>query len=398
VTTLATTRTNSTVYAILIAAAGCHLINDTLQAVMLSVYPMLKENYALSFSQVGLLTMVYQVTASILQPLIGHFTDKRPLPYILPFGPMFTALGLILLATAHSYPALLIAAACIGIGSSIFHPDASRVSRLASGGQYGMAQSLFQVGGNIGTSMGPLLAAGIVLQRGQAGLAWFAGLAAISILILTGVGRWYSTHLSNKKSGETIIQSGLDQRTIRISIAILVALMFSKFVYMACMHSFYTFYMIDKFGVSTQTAQLYLFVLLGAVAVGTFAGGPIGDRIGRKSVIWFSILGTLPFSLALPHLNLFWTVACTIPIGLILSSAFSAMVVYAQELMPGRVGMISGLFFGLAFGSGGLGAAILGVIADHTTLQFIFELCSVLPAIGLLAYYLPNTEQLKSKA
>jgi MFS transporter, FSR family, fosmidomycin resistance protein len=398
VTTLAATRTNSTVYAILIAAAGCHLINDTLQAVMLSVYPMLKENYALSFSQVGLLTMVYQVTASILQPLIGHFTDKRPLPYILPFGPMFTALGLILLATAHSYPALLIAAACIGIGSSIFHPDASRVSRLASGGQYGMAQSLFQVGGNIGTSMGPLLAAGIVLQRGQASLAWFAGLAAISILILTGVGRWYSTHLSNKKSGETIIQSGLDQRTIRISLAILVALMFSKFIYMACMHSFYTFYLIDKFGVSTQTAQLYLFVLLGAVAVGTFAGGPIGDRIGRKSVIWFSILGTLPFSLALPHLNLFWTVACTIPIGLILSSAFSAMVVYAQELMPGRVGMISGLFFGLAFGSGGLGAAILGVIADHTTLQFIFELCSVLPAIGLLAYYLPNTEQLKSKA
>jgi MFS transporter, FSR family, fosmidomycin resistance protein len=398
VTTLAATRTNSTVYAILIAAAGCHLINDTLQAVMLSVYPMLKENYALSFSQVGLLTMVYQVTASILQPLIGHFTDKKPLPYILPFGPMFTALGLILLATAHSYPALLVAAACIGIGSSIFHPDASRVSRLASGGQYGMAQSLFQVGGNIGTSIGPLLAAGIVLQRGQASLAWFAGLAAISIIILTGVGRWYSTHLTNKKSGETILQSGLDQRTVKVSLAILVALMFSKFVYMACMHSFYTFYLIDKFGVSTQTAQLYLFVLLGAVAVGTFAGGPIGDRIGRKSVIWFSILGTLPFSLALPHLNLFWTVACTIPIGLILSSAFSAMVVYAQELMPGRVGMISGLFFGLAFGSGGLGAAVLGVIADRTTLQFIFELCSVLPAIGLLAFYLPNTEQLKSKA
>jgi MFS transporter, FSR family, fosmidomycin resistance protein len=397
-TTLPVTRTNTTVYAILFAAAGCHLINDTLQAVMLSVYPMLKQNYALSFSQVGLLTMVYQVTASILQPLIGHFTDRKPLPYILPFGSIFTAAGLILLATAHSYPALLVAAACIGIGSSIFHPDGSRVSRLASGGQYGMAQSLFQVGGNIGTSMGPLLAAGIVLQRGQASLAWFAGLAAISCVILSGVGRWYSTHLINKKSSEVIVKSSLDQRTIKISLAILVALMFSKFVYMACMHSFYTFYLINKFGVSTQTAQLYLFVLLGAVAVGTFAGGPIGDRIGRKSVIWFSILGTLPFALALPHLNLFWTVACTIPIGLILSSAFSAMVVYAQELMPGRVGMISGLFFGLAFGSGGLGAAVLGVIADHTTLQFIFELCSVLPAIGLLAHYLPNTEQLKSKA
>jgi MFS transporter, FSR family, fosmidomycin resistance protein len=397
VTTFSPTRANTAVYAILFAAAGCHLINDTLQAVMLSVYPMLKQNYALSFSQVGLLTMVYQVTASILQPLIGHFTDKKPLPYILPFGPAFTALGLILLATAHSYPALLIAAACIGIGSSIFHPDASRVSRLASGGQYGMAQSLFQVGGNIGTSIGPLLAAGIVLQRGQTSLAWFAGLAAVSIIILSGVGRWYSIHLTQKKSGDTILQSGLEQRTVNISLAILVALMFSKFVYMACMHSFYTFYLIDKFGVSTQAAQLYLFVLLGAVAVGTFAGGPIGDRIGRKSVIWFSILGTLPFSLALPHLNLFWTVACTIPIGLILSSAFSAMVVYAQELMPGRVGMISGLFFGLAFGSGGLGAAVLGVIADHTTLQFIFVLCSVLPAIGLLAYYLPSTEQLKSK-
>lgn len=397
-TTLSATRTNTTVYAILFAAAGCHLINDTLQAVMLSVYPLLKQNYALSFSQVGLLTMVYQVTASILQPLIGHFTDRKPLPYVLPFGSVFTALGLILLATAHSYPALLVAAACIGIGSSIFHPDASRVSRLASGGQYGMAQSLFQVGGNIGTSMGPLLAAGIVLQRGQASLAWFAILAAVSFIILSGVGRWYSTHLTQKKSGEAILQSGLDQRTVKISLAILVALMFSKFVYMACLHSFYTFYLIDKFGVSTQTAQLYLFVLLGSVAVGTFAGGPIGDRIGRKSVIWFSILGTLPFALALPHLNLFWTVACTIPIGLILSSAFSAMVVYAQELMPGRVGMISGLFFGLAFGSGGLGAAVLGVIADHTTLQFIFELCSVLPAIGLLAYYLPNTEQLKSKA
>lgn len=397
-TTLSATRTNTTVYAILFAAAGCHLINDTLQAVMLSVYPLLKQNYALSFSQVGLLTMVYQVTASILQPLIGHFTDRKPLPYVLPFGSVFTALGLILLATAHSYPALLVAAACIGIGSSIFHPDASRVSRLASGGQYGMAQSLFQVGGNIGTSMGPLLAAGIVLQRGQASLAWFAILAAVSFIVLSGVGRWYSTHLTQKKSGEAILQSGLDQRTVKISLAILVALMFSKFVYMACLHSFYTFYLIDKFGVSTQTAQLYLFVLLGSVAVGTFAGGPIGDRIGRKSVIWFSILGTLPFALALPHLNLFWTVACTIPIGLILSSAFSAMVVYAQELMPGRVGMISGLFFGLAFGSGGLGAAVLGVIADHTTLQFIFELCSVLPAIGLLAYYLPNTEQLKSKA
>ena len=397
-TTQTTIRTNTTVYLILFAAAGCHMINDTLQAVMLSIYPMLKQNYSLSFTQVGIMTMVFQVTASILQPLIGLYTDRKPLPYLLPTGPAFTALGLLLLATAHSYPALLIAAACIGIGSSIFHPDASRVSRLASGGQFGMAQSLFQVGGNVGTSIGPLLAAGIVLQRGQASLSWFVALAALSMAILTGVGRWYATHLTQKRSTEAVRHSALSQRTINMSLAILVALMFSKFVYMACMHSFYTFYLIDKFGISTRDSQIYLFILLGSVAIGTFAGGPIGDRIGRKSVIWFSILGTLPFSLALPHLNLFWTVAFTIPIGLILSSAFSAMVVYAQELMPGRIGMISGLFFGLAFGSGGLGAAILGTIADNTSLQFIFELCSVLPAIGLLAFYLPNTQQLKSKA
>ena len=397
-TTFPATRPNTAVYLILFAAAGCHLINDTLQAVMLSVYPMLKQNYALSFTQVGIMTMVFQVTASILQPLIGLYTDRKPLPYLLPIGPAFTALGLVLLATAHSYPALLVAAACIGIGSSIFHPDASRVSRLASGGQFGMAQSLFQVGGNVGTSIGPLLAAGIVLQRGQASLSWFVALAALSMAILTGVGRWYATHLTQKRSTEAVRHSALSQRTINMSLAILVALMFSKFVYMACMHSFYTFYLIDKFGISTRDSQIYLFILLGSVAIGTFAGGPIGDRIGRKSVIWFSILGTLPFSLALPHLNLFWTVAFTIPIGLILSSAFSAMVVYAQELMPGRIGMISGLFFGLAFGSGGLGAAILGTIADSTSLQFIFELCSVLPAIGLLAFYLPNTQQLKSKA
>ena len=397
-TIIAPARKDTAVYAILFAAAGCHLINDTLQAVMLSVYPMLKENYSLSFTQVGIMTMVFQVTASILQPLIGLYTDRKPLPYVLPFGPAFTAIGLFLLATAHSYSALLLAAACIGIGSSIFHPDASRVSRLASGGQYGMAQSLFQVGGNIGTSIGPLLAAGIVLQRGQASISWFIGLAILSVIILTGVGRWFSAHLTQKKSVNAVAQSSLSQSKIVQSLAILVALMFSKFVYMACMHSFYTFYLIEKFGVSTHDAQIYLFVLLISVAIGTFAGGPIGDRIGRKAVIWFSILGTLPFSLALPHLNLFWTVACTIPIGLILSSAFSAMVVYAQELMPGRVGMISGLFFGLAFGSGGLGAAVLGTIADRTTLQFIFELCAVLPAIGLLAYFLPGNEQLKLKA
>ena len=382
---------NTTVYAVLFAAAGCHMINDTLQAVMLSIYPLLKDNYALTFTQVGIMTMVFQLTASILQPLIGHYTDRRPLPYALPFGPAFTLVGLVLLATAHSYPALLIAASCIGIGSSIFHPDASRVSRLASGGRYGLAQSVFQVGGNIGTAIGPLLAAGIVLQRGQASIAWFTAIAAVSVIILSFVGRWYAGHLTSSSATAASRVSRFDEKTVVRSLIILVALMFSKFVYMACMHSFFTFYLIDKFNVTASDAQLYLFILLGAVVVGTFAGGPIGDRIGRKSVIWVSILGTLPFSLALPHLNLFWTVAFTIPIGLILSSAFSAMVVFAQELMPGRVGMISGLFFGLAFGSGGLGAALLGTIADHTSLQFIFVLCSVLPAIGLIAWFLPNT-------
>ena len=388
-----------TVFTVLIAVATCHMINDTLQAVLLSILPMLRDSFALTFTQIGLITMVFQVTASVLQPMVGYFADLKAMPYSLPVAPAFTAGGLLLLGAAHSFEAVLVAAAIIGIGSSVFHPEASRVARLSSGGRFGMAQSVFQVGGNVGTAIGPLLAAAIVLPFGQSSITWFAALAAAALIILFYVGRWYSAFLVSRAAlpRKPVAQHKIDQSTVITSVGILIALMFSKFVYMACFHSFYTFYLIQEFGVSTQQAQIYLFVFLGAVAVGTFAGGPIGDRIGRKSVIWFSILGTLPFALLMPHANLFWTVALTVPIGLILSSAFSAIVVYAQELMPGRVGMISGLFFGFAFGMGGLGAAVLGVIADHTSIRFVFELCSILPALGLLAYFLPSAEQLKSQ-
>ncbi len=392
-------QTTGTVFTVLIAVATCHMINDTLQAVLLSILPMLRDSFALTFTQIGLITMVFQVTASVLQPMVGYFADLKAMPYSLPVAPAFTAGGLLLLGAAHSFEAVLVAAAIIGIGSSVFHPEASRVARLSSGGRFGMAQSVFQVGGNVGTAIGPLLAAAIVLPFGQSSITWFAALAAAALLILFYVGRWYSAFLVSRAAlpPKPVAQHRIDQSTVLTSVGILIALMFSKFVYMACFHSFYTFYLIQEFGVSTQQAQIYLFVFLGAVAVGTFAGGPIGDRIGRKSVIWFSILGTLPFALLMPHANLFWTVALTVPIGLILSSAFSAIVVYAQELMPGRVGMISGLFFGFAFGMGGLGAAVLGVIADHTSIRFVFELCSILPALGLLAYFLPSAEQLKSQ-
>ena len=395
--TTATPNTSAIILPVLFAAAGCHLINDTMQAIMLAVYPMLRQSYDLNFTQVGLLTFAFQVTGSLLQPFIGSYTDRKPLPAILPLAPAFTLLGFILLASATSYPLLLVAACCIGVGSAMFHPDASRVSRLASGGRYGMAQSLFQVGGNVGTSLGPLIAAWYILPHGQHSILWFALLAVLSLGILSIVARWYGRHLQQAHAlPKASRDSNLNASTLKITLAILIALMFSKFVYMASMHSFYAFYLIDKFGMSASTAQTYLFILLAAVAIGTFAGGPIGDRIGRKTVIWFSILGTLPFTLALPYANEFWTVVLTIPIGLILSSAFPAMVVYAQELMPGRVGMISGLFFGLAFGMGGVGAALMGALADHTSIFFVFSLCSFLPAIGFLALFLPNQAQLQS--
>jgi MFS transporter, FSR family, fosmidomycin resistance protein len=390
---------SGTVFTVLFAIAACHMMNDTLQAVMLSMYPLLRESYALSFAQVGVMTMVFQVTASISQPLIGHYTDRRPLPYSLPVAPACMLLGVILLGLATSYTGLLLAAGGIGIGSAIFHPEASRVARLASGGRFGMAQSLFQVGGNLGTASGPLLAAAIIIPHGQKSVIWLCLISLTAITTLSLVGRWYGAHLSAKNAtrASTVAAHGLGSRRVALSIAILLALMFSKFVYMSSFHSFYTLYLIDHFRVGVRDAQIYLFVFLGAVAVGTYAGGPIGDRIGRKAVIWVSILGTLPFSLALPYANLFWTVALTIPIGLILSSAFSAMVVYAQELLPGRVGMISGLFFGFAFGVAGIGAALLGAVADRTGIEFVYGVCSFLPALGLLAIFLPRDGILKIK-
>ncbi len=386
------------VYAVLVAVASCHMINDTLQAVLLAMYPVLRDTYALTFTQIGLLTMVFQVTASILQPLVGHFTDRNPLPYSLPVAPAFTLVGIILLAMASSFTGLLVAAAAIGVGSAIFHPESSRVARLASGGRYGMAQSLFQVGGNVGTAIGPLLVAWFVLPRGQMSVVWFGAIAIGAIAILGAVGRWYSEHLAERKSFRSPVQvsHGLSSRRIAISLAILIALMFSKFLYMTSLGSFYAFYLIDHFHVGVKEAQIYLFIFLGAVAVGTFAGGPIGDRIGRKAVIWFSILGSLPFTLLLPFANLFWTVVLTVPIGLILASAFSAIIVYGQELLPGRVGMVSGLFFGFAFGFGGLGAAALGALADQTSITFVYQVCSVLPIIGLLTVFLPSHDRLKS--
>jgi MFS transporter, FSR family, fosmidomycin resistance protein len=379
------------VYPVLFAAAGCHLINDTMQALMLASYPLLRESYALTFTQVGLLTFAFQITGSVLQPFIGLTTDKRPWPAILPLAPVFTLLGFVLLAMAPTFGLLVVAAISIGIGSAMFHPDASRVSRLASGGRFGLAQSVFQVGGNIGTSLGPLLAAWFILPNGQKAILWFAALAIMSISILAMVARWFADHLETHAAApKSTTTMPFSNRVVVVSLSILVALMFSKFVYMASMHSFYAFYLMDKFGMSAERAQIDLFILLGAVALGTFAGGPIGDRIGRKTVIWFSILGTLPFSLALPFANEFWSVALTIPIGLILSSAFPAMVVYAQELLPGRVGMISGLFFGLAFGLGGIGAALMGALADATSIGAVFFWASFLPALGLLALFLPK--------
>ena len=397
-TTIENRIASSTVFAVLISVTACHLINDTLQALMLAIYPILRDSYALTFAQIGMITMVFHVTASVLQPLIGLYTDRRPLPYSLPIAPAFTLLGLVLLGVATSYPVILIAAGAVGIGSAIFHPEASRVARIASGGRFGMAQSLFQVGGNIGTSLGPLLAAWIILPRGQVSVVWFALIALAAVGILSGVGRWYSHHLSPKNTARSApaVRHNLSSRTVSLSLLILLALMFSKFVYTSSFSSFYTFYLIDHFRVPVKDAQIYLFVYLGAFAVGTFAGGPIGDRIGRKAVIWFSILGALPFTLVLPFANLFWTVVLTIPIGLILASAFSAMVVYAQELLPGRVGMISGLFFGTAFGIAGLSAVPLGYLADHTSIVFVFQLCSVLPAVGLLTIFLPGTERMTS--
>ncbi|MGH9610195.1 MAG: MFS transporter, partial [Bryobacteraceae bacterium] len=384
-----------TVFTILAAISFCHLLNDTMQSLIPAIYPILKDSFRLDFGQIGLLTLTYQLTASLLQPLVGLHTDRRPHPYSLPIGMSFTLAGLVLLAMAPNFGVLLAAASLVGMGSSVFHPESSRVARMACGGRPGLAQSVFQVGGNGGTAIGPILAAFIVLPRGQRSLAWFSLVALVGILVLVYVGNWYRDHhrATRRTAARHQERALLPRKKVFLTIGLLIALMFSKYFYLASISSYYTFYLISKFHMSIRDSQLYLFVFLGAVAAGTVIGGPIGDRIGRKLVIWCSILGVLPFTLLLPYANLFWTTVLTIVIGLILASAFPAILVYAQELVPGKVGMISGVFFGFAFGLGGIGAAVLGEIADHTSVSFVYQLCSYLPAIGLLAGFLPNVTE-----
>jgi FSR family fosmidomycin resistance protein-like MFS transporter len=384
-------RVTRTSFGVLGAISLCHGLNDLLQSVLPGVYPLLKGAYRLDFGQIGLITFANAATASLLQPIVGLVTDKRPRPYSLSAGMGFTLVGMLLLSIAPSYAAILIAVAFVGVGSSIFHPESSRVARLASGGRHGLAQSLFQVGGNAGAAMGPLLAAVIILPLGQRSIAWFALAALLAMLILARVGGWYKQRIATtaRAAAGARLSSGLPSRTVRIALLILVLLVFSKNVYLASLASFYTFYLIQKFGLSVQSAQLHLFVLLGAVAAGTFIGGPVGDRIGRKHVIWVSILGALPFTVLLPYANLFWTEILSVIIGLVMASAFSAIVVFAQELVPGRVGAVSGVFFGFAFGAGGLGAALLGQLADATSIEYVYKVSSFLPAIGLLTAFLP---------
>ncbi|MDQ6706817.1 MAG: MFS transporter [Acidobacteriota bacterium] len=385
-----------TVFTILAAISFCHFLNDMVQSLLPATYPLLKSSFHLDFGQVGLITLTNQLTASLLQPLIGLYTDRRPMPYSLTIGMGFTLTGLLVLSTAATFPTLLAAAALVGIGSAVFHPESSRVARMASGGQHGLAQSLFQVGGNAGSALGPLLAAFIVLPRGQSSIAWFSSAALLGMIVLVNVGGWAKKHRSNKvKSRDTHAEArpALSPKRLAFSIAILLALIFSKYFYLASLGSYYTFYLMGKFHVSVQNAQIHLFIFLGAVAAGTIIGGPIGDRVGRKYVIWCSILGVLPFTLLLPFASLFWTSILTVVIGVILASAFSAILVYAQELLPGNVGMISGLFFGFAFGMGGIGAAFLGNLADRTSLDFVYRVCSFLPAIGLLTAFLPDLDR-----
>jgi FSR family fosmidomycin resistance protein-like MFS transporter len=377
---------------VLVAISFCHFLNDLIQSLLPAIYPILKASFHLDFTEVGFITLAFQLTASILQPFIGYFTDRKAQPYSLAVGMFFTLCGLVLLSRAQTYPLLLVAAALIGTGSSIFHPESSRVARMSSGGRHGFAQSFFQVGGNTGSAMGPLLAAYIILPYGQHNIIWFSLAALLAMVVLSRVGRWYGAHnASFRKSGQHASHAALfSRRKIVTSIAILAALVFSKYFYLASITSYYTFYLITTFHVSVRSSQIHLFLFLGAVALGTFIGGPLGDRIGRKYVIWGSILGVLPFTLMLPYANLFWTSILSVIIGLVLSSAFSAILVYAQELVPGKVGTISGLFFGFAFGMASLGAAILGKVADMTSITFVYHICSYLPAIGLLAAFLPN--------
>jgi FSR family fosmidomycin resistance protein-like MFS transporter len=391
-TDLAKPHEEQVVIAVLLALSGSHMINDTIQSLVPSVYPILKASFGLDFGQIGLITLAFQITASILQPVVGFVTDKRPSPYSLAVGMTFSLCGLVMLSRAPTFTMLIVSASMIGLGSSIFHPEASRIARAASGGQHGLAQSLFQVGGYGGAALGPLLAAFIVVPRGQGSIGWFAVIACVGIVTLAIVGHWYSGKLIAKTAKQRVTTTDpvLPTATVVLAIAILLLLIFSKFVYMASLSSYFTFYLIQKFAVSVQTAQLFLFAFLLATAIGTFFGGVIGDRFGRRVVIWVSILGVLPLTLAMPYLDLTLTGMDAVAIGLILSSAFPAIIVFAQDLLPGRIGTVTGLFFGFAFGVAGLGAAALGALADHAGIAFVYRLTAGLPAIGLLAYFLPN--------
>ncbi len=385
---------SQTVLPILLAVSAGHFLNDTMQSALLSIYPLVKDPLALDFVHIGIITLVFQLTASVLQPMIGLYTDKHPKPFSLPFGMASTFCGMLILSVAGGFSTMLLAAALIGVGSSVFHPEASRVARLAAGGRYGFAQSVFQVGGNAGQAISPLLVALLVIPNGQLYIAWFALAAVIGVVILGRVGFWYRDHLAMRRTSGSAVPtlSPVGRNRVIASVVILLALTFSKNFYMAAFQSYYTFFLIDRFAVSIGSAQIHLFLFLGAVAVGTLIGGPIGDRIGRKPILWISILGVLPLSLALPFVNLFWTDVLAVLIGLTMASAFPAIIVYAQELLPGRVGMIAGLFFGFAFGMGGIGALLIGWLADVSGIAWAFQLSALLPAIGLLVVFLPNLD------
>ncbi len=394
-------RPQRTLYTVLLAVSFTHLLNDTIQSLIPSIYPSVKETFHLTFTQVGLITFTFQLTASLLQPLVGFYTDRRPKPYSLATGMSFTLLGIVLLSVAWNFQLLLLAVSLVGLGSAIFHPEASRLAHLGSGGRHGLAQSVFQVGGNAGASLGPLLAAVIIAHRGQSRVLWFSLVALVAILILWHLGRWYEQHTlerqQNRQDRKPEVTVALPRSKVFVSLALLMVLLFSKYFYLASLTNYYTFYLIAKFHVSVQSAQVHLFVFLFSVAAGALIGGPVGDRFGRKYVIWGSILGVAPFTLLLPHAGLLGTGVLTVCIGLILSSAFSAILVYAQELLPGRVGMISGLFFGLAFGLGGIGSAVLGRLADYTSVQFVFRVCAFLPLLGLCAVFLPDLRKMRHR-
>src|SRR6185312_4263446 len=379
-------------FRVLAAISASHMINDMMQSLILAIYPILKGEFDLSFAQIGLITLTFQLTASLLQPVVGTWTDRHPSPWSLPFGMGFTLSGLLLLAFAPTFGLVLVAAALVGTGSSIFHPESSRVARMASGGRHGLAQSLFQVGGNLGSALGPLVAAAVIVPLGKPSIAWFALVALVGIVLLSQVSRWYAAQhrATGTRKARAVPTHGLSRARVGGAIATLLVLIFSKYFYVAGIGSFYTFYLIDRFHVSVQSAQMHLFAFLFASALGTLVGGPLGDRIGRKPIIWASVLGVAPFALLLPHVGLAWTTALTIVIGLILSSAFSAIVVYAQELVPGRIGAISGLFFGFAFGMGGLGGAVLGLVADRTSITFVYQIIAFLPLLGIVAGFLPR--------